>query len=242
MYRTCYNSSAVMLEWTKTITKGAVIVFVFQSGSLLSKKSRPFVAEGFSNTGRSRMRFWQTSVSCSKKFETDLSEQIGNVLGQPPYKIAGLYLSALWIDLVRRNKVSASMSLPSTKIKDGVANDEGESATVEYGIRLAKKVTEEADETMWAFEEYVSQIGLNDGVVPNPLISEINATLARSHQRSSGSGVDFKQVGDFVVQLQLVRTLRPPPSEGFQEATTSVPPLYNSETDSFVSVPISEVP
>lgn len=228
----------MMVEWTKTITKAAVIAFVFQSGSFISQKSQPFVAEGFSNTGKPRMRFTQTSVSSSKNFETEQSDQIGNVLGQPPYKIAGLDLSALWIDLVRRNKVSASMSLPSTKSKDGAANDEGESATVEYGIRLAEKVAENTDETMWAFEEYVSQIGLDDGVVPNPLISDINATLARSHQRSSGSGVDFKQVGDFVAQLQLVRTLRPPPSAGFQEATTCVPPLYNPETDSFVTGPL----
>lgn len=228
----------MMIEWTRTITKGVAIAFVFQSGSLLSSKFRPFVAEGFSNRGKSRMRFSQTSFSCSKNFETEPSKEIGNVLGQPPYKIAGLDLSALWIDLVRRNKVSASMSLPSTKSKDGVANDEGESATVEYGIRLTEKVTEKADETMWAFEEYVSQMGLNDGVVPNPLISDINATLARSHRRSSGSGVDFKQVGNFVAQLQLVRTLRPPPSEGFQEATTCVPPPYNPETDSFVTGPL----
>ncbi len=204
--------------------------------------SRQLVAEAFSNAGKKhQMRFQQSLVvSASKKIEAELSKDIGtNVLGQPPYKIAGLDLSALWIDLVKRNKVSASMNLPSTKSKDGDANDAAESSTVEYGIRLVEKATETADETTWAFEEYVQQTGLEKaGVLPDPLIFNINATLARSHQRSSGSGVEFKQVGNFVAQLQLVRTLRPPPSAGFQQATTSVPPPYNPETDSFVTGPL----
>ena len=173
------------------------------------------------------------------------------VAGQPPYRIAGLDLSSLWIDLVRQNKVLASTTLPPSTSKDDC--DDGDQTTntvcVEYGIRMVetseKDTTDQTENTEWMFEEYVQQKGLeSDGESsppsPDPLVSNINATLTRvREQRTDGSGVaTFKQLGNFVALLQLVRTLRPPPSEGFLEVTTSTPPPYNPDTDSFVTGPL----
>ena len=230
----------MMMKCIQVIVRGVVVALVLESSSPISRllKPRPFVVEAFSSMGkenRPRSPYASdTALLVSENAGTELSEQIGqNVFGQPPYKIAGEDLSASWIDLVRQNKVSASMKLPP------IQGDKATNAMVEYGIRLVEKATETSDETRLVFEEYVHQLGLeSDDEVPNPRISDINATLARSQQQNSGSGVDFKQVGNFVTQLQLVRTLRPPPSEGFQEATTSVPPPYNPETDSFVTGPL----
>jgi len=190
------------------------------------------------------------------------------VLGQPPYQIAGVDLSTLWIDLVRQNKVSVSMRLPSTKSTTKDNGDDGDddensgsdqnNPMVECGIRMVEIGSEKIDEetsssttsdiptTRWMFEEYVQQLGLgsDESSQQNALISNINATLSRiqrqsgSNEKPTASGVESKQVGDFVAQLQLVRTLRPPPSEEFLEATTSNPPPYNPETDSFVTGPL----
>lgn len=233
------------------------MALVLQSEYSISRfqKSRILlVADAFSNMGKeSRIRFLGSSnsvVSAFGNLDVEPLQETGSaVLGQPPYKIAGVDLSASWIDLVRENKVSASIDLPLTTKSnaedniDTVDNDidekEAENSTVEYGIRLVEKKSENPDETRSVFEEYVRQLGLeSDDVTPNPLISNINATLAKSQERSTGSGVDFKRFGNFVAQLQLVRTLRPPPSEGFGDATTSDPPPYNPETDSFVTGPL----
>jgi len=175
------------------------------------------------------------------------------VAGQPPYRIAGLDLSSLWIDLVRQNKVSASTTLPSVKSTSKDDSDGEDQTTntvcVEYGIRMVetseKDTTDQTENTGWMFEEYVQQKGLESGgesssLTPDPFVSSINATLARvREQRTNESGVvTFKQLGNYVALLQLVRTLRPPPSEGFLEATTSTPPPYNPDTDSFVTGPL----
>lgn len=224
------------------------MALVLQSEYSISRfqKSRILlVAEAFSNMGKeSRIRFLRSSdsvVSAARNLDVEPLQETGSaVLGQPPYKIAGVDLSASWIDLVRENKVSASIDLPSTKSTDNdIDEKEAENCTVEYGIRLVEKKSENPDETRWVFEEYVRQLGFeSDDLTPNPLISNINATLAKIQQRSTGTGVDCKRFGNYVAQLQLVRTLRPPPSEGFREATTSDPPPYNSETDSFVTGPL----
>jgi len=171
------------------------------------------------------------------------SDDTISVSGQPSYHIAGLDLSSLWVDLVRQNKVSASMRLSSSKsLSNGSAGNETD-IMVEYGVRMMEK-SEKDDEdstetTNWIFEDYVEQKGVESGESsPDPLISDIVATLARTQEETDGSGVKFRKVGRFVAQLQLVRTLRPPPSEGFLEATTSTPPPYDSEKDSFVTGPL----
>eukprot|EP00536_Pseudo-nitzschia_multiseries_P001703 jgi/Psemu1/250907/estExt_Genewise1Plus.C_220041 len=173
-------------------------------------------------------------------------DDVISVFGQPSYQIAGLDLSSLWIDLVRQNKVSASMGLPSNETTSKDSGGDGTKTMVEYGVRMVEKSEEDADsiETTkkWVFEDYVEQKGLDNGELessPDPVISNIITTLARTQkQTKNGSGVKFQKAGNFVAQLQLVRTLRPPPSEGFLEATTSTPPPYNPEKDSFVTGPL----
>ena len=190
------------------------------------------------------------TVSASRKALEPSQESDMSVLGQPPYEIAGVDLSTSWVELVRQNKVSASMSLPPTNsnAKDNHEKDDNENIgtkgnidVVEFGIQLVKMYTEDSNQTKWIFKEFVHQLGLEGSdSSPNQLISNINATLTRYQQRnkSIGSGVEFQRVGYFVAQLQLVRTLRPPPSEGFKEATTCNPPTYNPEIDSFVTGPL----
>lgn len=230
-------------------TLAIFIAFVLLSEYSISafQKSRLFVAEAFSNVGKeNRIRFLRPV--CAHENLESWNENCSVVQGQPPYEIAGKDLSASWIDLVRQNQVSASVSLKLTKsnIEDNSdeiknVNSEGDdkNSMVEYGIRLVEKKTDDPDETRWVFEEYVQQLGLESGdLTPNPLISNINATLARILQQTTGSALDIKRVGNFVAQLQLVRTLRPPPSEGFRDATTSDPPPYNPKTDSFVTGPL----
>jgi hypothetical protein len=233
----------MMLELIRSVSTGFLVALVLHSGYSISsfQKFRPFVTEAFSNMRiESRRRFLHCSnpvVSASGDSDLELSQETTTlVLRQPPYKIAGLDLSASWVDLVRQNKVSASVNLPPT---DKSVRDNRKNSIVEYGIRLVEKRIENLDETRWVFEEYVQQLGLESiDSAPHPLITNINATLARSQRRSDGSGTDFKRAGNFVAQLQLVRTLRPPPSEGFQDATTSKPPPYNPNTDSFVTGPL----
>ena len=121
---------------------------------------------------------------------------------------------------------------------------------------------------LYKCEEYVVEAGRRDddenhsssllssssSSEPHPLISIINATLS-SKQKSSGGSI-FKWSTSscddggrqatkgpssslsFVAQLQLVRTLRPPPSEGFAGASSNIPPTYNSKIDSFVTGPL----
>jgi hypothetical protein len=57
-------------------------------------------------------------------------------------------------------------------------------------------------------------------------------------QMSSKLGLSYAVDGEFAAQLQLVRTLRPPPSPGFSGSTSSAPPPYDSATDSFVTGPL----
>ena len=208
------------------------------------------VTEAFSTMGKGRqIRVFRSSnadVSAPESFDSEPSvEKCPVVFSQPPYKIAGVDLSASWVDLVRQSKVSSSTTLPSSRniAEDNTEKDnssiEDSECKVEYGIRLVEKKFEKSDEIGYAFEEYVRQIGdERDNLAADPLISKINATLTQTQHQSTGSGVVSKRVGNFVSQLQLVRTLRPPPSEGFNEATTCVPPPYSPTTDSFVTGPL----
>ena len=259
----------MMFRLTLPYTVGSFIVLVLLSEYPITNFQKPqlfVVVEAFINMGRkSRIGLRHRSIYSSdsvafafQNLDVESSQEDRTiVVGQPPYQIAGVDLSALWIDLVRHNKVSVSMRLPSTKIaaKDnGNKDDDGDdddgwngqnNPMVEYGIRMVEKYIENFDETRWIFEDYVQQLGPEGGeLTPNSLISNINATLIRTQQQSvsndqtTASGVEFKQVGDFVAQLQLVRTLRPPPSQEFLEVTTSNPPSYNPKTDSFVTGPL----
>jgi len=156
-----------------------------------------------------------------------------HVVGQPDYQIASVDLSRGWIDLVENNKVEARVTLPI----------DASNVHVKYGVRLT---TLEDTPSGSRCEEFVQEIiEEKDGYSPCESILKINQTLSNLQQQedksSSNIGKTVKyEIDDdgFVAQLQLVRTLRPPPSPGFSETTTSVPPPYNSETDSFVTGPL----
>ena len=150
------------------------------------------------------------------------------VVGQPEYKIASVDLSRRWIDLVKDNQVQADVSLP---IHDS-------DVMVRYGVRLAFL---DDSTSISRCEEFVQEIEVEGESCES--ISKINQTLASLQKDTTSSSflaktVKYKMDGDFVAQLQLVRTLRPPPSPGFSETTTSIPPEYNPDTDSFVTGPL----
>jgi hypothetical protein len=152
---------------------------------------------------------------------------------QPPYQIENLDLSSLWLDLVTQDKVAVSVPLPDS------AHSEVR-LSMNYGVRMV----ESACFGGTVCQEYVMEEGLLPGdISQHPTIRFINETLTQLQTQpqddsSPSSGVTFLQAGGFVAQLQLVRTLRPPPSPGFSGAMTSVPPDYDPTTDSFVTGPL----
>jgi hypothetical protein len=173
---------------------------------------------------------------------------------QPPYGIAGQDLSTMWLDLVQRGKVSATIPITSNNAPGSSSGGGGGDETtvmVNFGIRMVgQQYTEGGKGSVLGMkcEEYVVQEGLKEGEISNnPIIREINATLSKlsmynqdeiDHPSCPSPVVLSQRAGAFVAQLQLVRTLRPPPSAGFSEATTSIPPVYKPEIDSFVTGPL----
>lgn len=163
------------------------------------------------------------------------------VANQPPYGIAGQDLSTMWLDLVQHGKISATIPVAGNTDRTGTSD---ETIMVNVGIRMVEQDTEKG--LQMKCEEFVLQEGLDEGAVSdNRTIRHINETLAKlsNYQDEidpSGPSpvVLFKRAGAYAVQLQLVRTLRPPPSPGFSGTTTSIPPPYNAETDSFVTGPL----
>ncbi|CAE7208036.1 Sirt2 [Symbiodinium sp. CCMP2456] len=156
------------------------------------------------------------------------------VLGQPAYGIGSVNLSERWVDLVKTDKVVAKVTIPSDK-------DPSHDISVEYGVRLAtttRAVANASDEEELCFEEFVQQSDLPVGQFPAPseLVRSVNEMLSKVS--TGGPSVKFGRNGDFTAQLQMVRTLRPAPSPGFAEPTSSIPPRYDSTTDSFVTGPL----
>jgi hypothetical protein len=162
------------------------------------------------------------------------------VPGQPDYTIAGSNLSEKWVELVRDGKVSATVEMMESN---------GDKAHVTYGVRLVQQRNNE-EQAFLSCEEFVlaetSTFENSPSQSTNAChekIKSINATLAELQTQSLGtaSGSAVKYVldnDDFAAQLQLVRTLRPPPSAGFAGSTSSVPPPYDAEQDSFVTGPL----
>ncbi|KAL3908792.1 MAG: hypothetical protein SGILL_008348 [Bacillariaceae sp.] len=154
---------------------------------------------------------------------------------QPQYQIGNLDLSEKWLDLVAHDKVSVTVEIPTSNSESDNKNGNGPVTTtsVKYGVRRIES------KTGFSCQEYVMEVGLKPSETStNPRIRSINATLANIHNQQSGRTANFKKAGSFVAQLQVVRTLRPPPSDGFSEASTAVPPDYNAESDSFVTGPL----
>lgn len=143
------------------------------------------------------------------------------VIDQPDYELASLDLSQTWLNLVQTNQVEAKVQ----------ASDDGDASKVDvrYGVRIATR------NDQMIFEEYVIQEDTE--APPNGKIRIINETLANLQMNSSAS-MKYEMDGDFCAQLQLVRTLRPAPTPGFAEATSSVPPPYKAGTDSFLTGPL----
>jgi hypothetical protein len=140
---------------------------------------------------------------------------------QPPYQIGDLDLSTLWLDLIRKDKVSATVSVPSvpsSSFHGMVDNEQVETTTissisVRYGIRMIQD--ESSSSSNVNCEEYVEEVGLQVGELSqNPMIRSINETLVRIQQRQqqqheehdvlSLSGVYFKQAGGFIAQVSYI--------------------------------------
>lgn len=171
----------------------------------------------------------------------------------PPYRgMASVNLYALWLDLVRNQHVVAT----TTMIQDDDDDVDDESTCqVRYGVQLATRHGRPP-----VCREFVQQVMTtandNDNTTPrNKRIQAIAATLEALHQSnndndkttSTTSSSGFQYVMDqagFVVQLQLIRTLRPPAAfdaskqhGGGARTTSSTPPPYEYDRDSFVVGP-----
>jgi hypothetical protein len=144
------------------------------------------------------------------------------VVDQPDYELASLDMSHRWLDLVQNNQVEAKV-----QVSDGEST-----VSVRYGVRIA------TGKDQARCEEFVIQDLDGTEGPPSDKIRSINETLANLQADAAAPSIKYKIDGDFCAQLQLVRTLRPPPTLGFSESTSSVPPPYNAETDSFVMGPL----
>mmetsp|Transcript_15870 Transcript_15870/g.38932 ORF Transcript_15870/g.38932 Transcript_15870/m.38932 type:complete len:472 (-) Transcript_15870:243-1658(-) len=149
-------------------------------------------------------------------------------IGQPDYQLASLDLSQKWLELVRNGQVEATVEVPSNNDDGGDKSSPEEMLRVRYGVTLSKE-----DENKC--QEFVVQVGTEQH---HENIRVINETLAQLQSDPSTTSVQYEMDGDFVAQLQLVRTLRPPPSPGFAGSTSSEPPPYDEKTDSFVAGPL----
>ena len=179
------------------------------------------------------------------EMDVDEDTQVSNVVGQPEYSISSINLSRRWLQLVQDGKVSATVQIPYDDETDHNDDDSPPvMASVRYGVRVMTR------NSITKCEEFViQQQHVDDEENSNrqhDLVKQINTTLANlqeesqdEDEQSSSSTVKYRvdEYG-FVAQLQLVRTLRPPPSPGFATSTTSQPPKYDETTDSFVTGPL----
>ena len=157
--------------------------------------------------------------------------------------------------------------MATTSIQSDDAAD-GRVHSLRYGIRTVdtsgSSDDDDDNDSSTACMEFVEEIASGEesfdggSVSIHPLVQQINATLSRmqsnvmtsssvtrrSTQQQSPSqyAVQYKRRGIFSAQLQLVRTLRPPPSAGFAasggDLCTWHPPPYDAAKDSFVEGPL----
>ncbi len=134
------------------------------------------------------------------------------------YHLGHIDLSQQWRNLVENGQVSVETHISS----DG----EEEKIEVRYGVKLVEGSSEN-------YLDFVEQLTSGATTIlskESERLKEMNVTLNESRGRPI-----VRSLQKFVVQLQLVRTIRPPPSAGFvPEMTTATPPPYCAETDSFV--------
>ena len=212
-----------------------------------------------SNMGRARRRLLSSS-SCSST-SSSASCETNAIGGLPPYSIASVDLAQKWFDLVRAGDVVAATTFPSE-------DADGRVHSLRYGIRTVdtngSSEDNDGDESSTACMEFVEEVasgeesGDGSSVSIHPLVQQINATLTRmqsnvmnscsaasrstKQQSPSQYAVQYKRRGNFAAQLQLVRTLRPPPSAGFAASGGDLcschPPPYDAAKDSFVVGPL----
>ena len=201
-----------------------------------------------------------SSSSCSST-----SSESNAIGGLPPYSIASIDLAKKWFDLVRAGDVVATTTIQADDAAGGRVH------SLRYGIRTvdtsgSSDDDDDDDDSSMACMEFVEDFTSgeeSDGDISvsiHPLVQQINATLTRmqsnvmssssvtsssstQHQQSpSQYAVQYKRRGNFAAQLQLVRTLRPPPSAGFAasggDLCTCHPPPYDAAKDSFVVGPL----
>lgn len=188
-----------------------------------------------------------------------------------PYKMASVDLSAEWQELVRNDQVSVTTTIhvPANTVDNRDEDNQEDSIGVKYGVRLhPDSVTSRQQGQRARYMEFVEPAA-SDTEAMHPIVTSMNATLQKieglgtqrqpttelldtnesqsninAATQDSSSSFQFRRDGNFVAQLQLVRTLRPPPSPEFGSAnvattkSSSCPPPYTSATDSFVTGPL----
>ena len=211
--------------------------------------SRPCLSNA-SKVGARRLLQSSSSTSTSPSSPPTAVCNQNSIGGLPPYSIASVDLAQKWYELVRAGDVVATTTIPAD---DGAAD--GKVHTLRYGIRTVDRGAD-GEESSTACMEFVEEITSDDDASKSthPLVEQINATLSRMQSIiSAGDGptrqqspsqyaVQYERRGNFSAQLQLVRTLRPPPSAGFAasggDVVTCHPPPYDPEMDSFVVGPL----
>ena len=146
------------------------------------------------------------------------------------YGIGGKDLSQRWVELVRDGHVTSAIVL--TEEEDDCSEATG--VGVRYGVRLNH------DNHLLEFVEIISE---DDGQVVNSKLRDrvlaMNKTLIEMQQHNQdGTAIRCIYDGPYAAQLQLVRTLRPPPSKNmisnYSEKVSCMPPEYEASRDSFL--------
>lgn len=220
-----------------------------------------------SMTQQKRYRRPSTKSTSMQLFEEYMSEDYnppGNNDhgddGNIKYGMGGIDLSQRWIELVSGGHIVANVDLSS----DAAVDNEDDKLRVRYGVRLLddeddeqsqQRLSEFAEMILPPNEEKKEDENNNSSFIKlrNHIMS-INTTLTemQSSSGSSGMAIDCIYDGPYAIQLQLVRTLRPPRSKEMtgssstplssnskvDEKDSCQPPPYDSSKDSFLVGPL----
>jgi len=152
------------------------------------------------------------------------------------YGMGGVDLSKRWTELVAGGHVTAT-----TKLNSEGENDE--ELRVRYGVRLEEGADQQSNhQRLLEFAEILPNEKGNVDSTLNEHVASINSTLSEMQQKSSFA-IDCIYDGPYSIQLQLVRTLRPPrsaamSSDSKDEKSSCEPPPYDSSKDSFLVGPL----
>lgn len=166
-------------------------------------------------------------------------QQQQQTMSLQPYRgMASVNLYQAWLDLVRHDHVVATTTLP-----------DDDTCRVRYGVRLAANSVRQPQESCQEFVQPVvetneSSPGGTGTMTNHPRIKAITAALEAMQNQPWSSGIQYAaDKAGLVAQLQLIRTLRPPAAfdaskQGSDTKTSSTPPPYNYDQDSFVVGPL----